>query len=302
MGVSQSTKVKIVVVSFLSLGVLWYSVRQAGDALSETRGVAEDRVAAAHQMMSSAKDFDVRSFDDLLEASGAQGSDRVIDHINTIFQQAPVYNFSSANEDSINELTRLASSFVYYRFLQYNRGRYIDWRLSQGDQFRDSETLYIRWQIAMDYPDLLGEPFPENPSVREVFSKFADIQRSLWGDVYTPVGLAIDPESVLVSTAFYDPVIGDTTTHFEDDRLIQYWITPQAGTHRNWFTSQADTIIAEHPMKRYEIGTVGMTFAFANGDRRTLTLGFRRVSPSSHWHIGSLSVSSPSTEGGLIEY
>ncbi|MGV6813655.1 MAG: hypothetical protein ACWA5W_01450 [Phycisphaerales bacterium] len=252
--------------------------------------------------MSSAKDFEVRSFDDFLEASDAPDSVHAIEQINAIFQQGPVYNFSSADEESIKTLTHLASSFVYYRFLQHNRERYIDWRLAQGDRFRDSETLYIRWQIAMDYPDLIGKPFPENPSVRDVFIRFADVQRSLWGDVHTPVGLAIDPESVLVSTAYFDPVIGDTTAHFDDDRVIRYWITPQAGTHRNWFTSQADAMIEEHPLTRYEIGTVGMTLAFANGDRRTLTLGFRRISPRSQWHIGSLSVSNPSTQGGLIEY
>ncbi len=295
--------VKLVLVLGLSIFVLGYSVWITSSARSGSRERKSERLNATEESMEWAQGFEVVLFQAVKSAhEGDLGDDQAIDSIESVLERAKVYNQAGLEDSAIESIVRVASEFIYYRFILDDPERYIRWRLQRGDRFRDMEAMYVKAQVALDYEELFGESLTDQTPLSQSFTRLYEHQRSLWTSRYTPIGYAVDPESVLVVSATHHPIVGKQDIDLGDPQLNRLWLETLTGGHRSWFRGQTDHDQLEANLEKYQVATVGIVIEYENMERRTLYLGILRSSTGGDWSVEALSATDTAFTGGLIEF
>lgn len=312
MSARQIRLLKLAGVLGLSFFVLMFAIRRGNEAIRGVSQHADDRVLAAQEAIDRASSFTVVSFDQI-RAQG-QGVDespatdeearaaRAIGLIESAIGEASTHDFVGTSDADVESLARVAAEFVYYRFVLADPDAYIAWRLGRGDRFADPERIYGDMLVALDFEELFGEPLPAEMPVGDVFRRFFRHQDANWGPAYEPRGLAVSPESILILIGEYNPVVGTQNIDIQDPELRRYWLETTSGSHRSWFVGAFDHLASQDKLRKYQVGTVGLTLEFGNGERRTIQVLLRRASGTDAWVFGSLATSYVKNTGGLVEY
>lgn len=301
---------KPIVVLSVSLSLLVYGTWRTSKARNSIRDRDTDKTLATRESIERAEMFEVVSFRQLndlarsTDQSDLTSQQKVIDSIESTLQAAKIYNLAVVDDVAVQSLLRTASEFIYYRFVRDNPEDYIAWRLERGDRFIDHETLYGEYQIAWDYEFFFHDVLADDAPIRETFITFFTHQRSLWGEHYTPVGYAIDPESVLVLIETEDPLIGSQGVDLGNPDLNKFWFETAGGANRSWFTRGTDIRqqLMNSSLEKYQVGSVGFVLEFADGERRTVTLPMVRPLDGGKWSVEFLGTTDLDNSGGLIEF
>mgnify|MGYP000296240224 CR=1 FL=1 len=296
---------KLAVVLGVSCSLLGYAVWSTNKSRHGLRGRDADKVLATRESIQHAKVFQIVSFKQFENHNSSVGQQQVVEMIKSTLRGASVHNPAAVDGAAIESLLQTASEFIYYRFIRDDAEDYIAWRLGRGDRFREPESIYGKYQVALDYEFFFEDKLPDDAPVRETFITFFTHQRSLWGEHYTPVGYAIDPESVLVLIEVEDPLIGNQGADLGDPDLNRFWFETTGGSHRSWFTSGTDIrkqLMSGAGMKKYQVGSVGFILEYADGERRTVTVPLVRALEGGKWSIEFLGTTDLDNTGGLIEF
>ncbi len=302
---------KAVIVLGGSLALLGYTMWSTNKAVRGVEDANADRIRATDESIQRAREFQVVSFEELRTRSTGNGAsetpaerdDSVIGSIQSMLRQAQVHNFAQADDDGVQTLLRTASEFIYFRFVRNDPQNYIAWRLGRGDRFRDRDELYGKLQVALDYEELFGQTLSDETPIRDAFLKLYAYQESHWGDTYTPVGLAVDPASVMVVVLKINPIVGPQGVDLGDEASNRFWLETRQGTHRGWFTGAAhEELLGLNNMTSFQSGTVGFILEYSNGERRAVYLSCRRPTNGGGWLISSVASASRKNTGGMIEY
>ncbi len=295
--------VKLVLVLGVSILVLGYSVWITSSARSGSRERKSERLNATEDSMEWAQGFEMVSFQAVKSAhEGDLGDDQAIDSIESVLERAKVYNQAGLDDSAIESIVRVASEFIYYRFVLDDPERYIRWRLQRDDQFRGMEALYVKAQVALDYEEFFGESLTDQTPLSQSFTRLYEHQRSLWASRYTPIGYAVDPESVLVVSATHNPIVGEQDIDLGDPQLNRLWLETLVGGHRSWFRGKTDHDQLKANLEKYQVATVGIVIEYENMERRTLYLGILRSGTGGDWSVEALSATDTAFTGGLIEF
>ncbi len=253
--------------------------------------------------MEWAQGFEVVPFQAIKSVSEDElGDNEAINSIVSVLERAKVYNQAGLDDPAIESIVRVASEFIYYRFVLDDPQRYIRWRLQRGDRFRDMETLYVKAQVALDYEEFFGETLTDQTPLSKSFTRLYEHQKSLWTSRYTPIGYGVDPESVLVVSATYNPIVGKQDIDLGDPQLNRLWLETLTGGHRSWFRGNTDHDQAKANLEKYQVATVGIVIEYENRERRTLYLGLLRSGTGGDWSVEALSATDTAFTGGLIEF
>lgn len=293
---------KLVVVSVVTIAVTGYAVWTTQSLQRERREQVAGRINASQENKNFAAAFQTTLFAEFSEREDLSDAQQVIEFIESTLEGAQVHNNALLDEPSVRGMIRTASEFLYYRFLRDDPRAYIAWRLERGDRFRDRETMFVQYQVAYDYEELFGEPFPEESLVQDMFVRFYEHQRSLWGEHHTPVGYGVDPASVLMITAVQDPVMGAGGVDLGDSELNRLWFGEKSSSHRSWFAGAVDMRTVNTNQQKYQVGTVGFVIEYKDGERRVVTLPMVRPIDGGRWSVEYLGTVMSEHSGGLIEF
>ncbi len=295
--------IRLVLVLGVSLSVLGYSVWVTSSARSGSRERKSERFNATEESMEWAQGFEVVPFQAIKSVGEDElGDNEAINSIVSVLERAKVYNQAGLDDPAIESIVRVASEFIYYRFVLDDPQRYIRWRLQRGDRFRDMETLYVKAQVALDYEEFFGETLTDQTPLSKSFTRLYEHQKSLWTSRYTPIGYGVDPESVLVVSATYNPIVGKQDIDLGDPQLNRLWLETLTGGHRSWFRGNTDHDQAKANLEKYQVATVGIVIEYENRERRTLYLGLLRSGTGGDWSVEALSATDTAFTGGLIEF
>lgn len=301
---------KQAVVIGVSCTLLGYAVWNTNKSRRGLKSREVDKVLASRESMKRAQAFQIVSFKQLDEQydswnhKSSVGQHPIVDIIGSTLRSAIVHNPAAVDGEAVESLLQTASEFIYYRFIRDDPEDYIAWRLRRGDRFREPETIYGKYQVAWDYEYFFEDKLPDDAPVRDTFIQFYEHQRSLWGDHYTPIGYAIDPESVLILIEVEDPLIGNQSVDLGNPDLNRFWFETAGGAHRSWFTGEIDIRrqLMNSELKKYQVGTVGFVLEYADGERRTVTVPLARTIEGGKWSIEFLGTTDLDNTGGLIEF
>lgn len=247
-----------------------------------------------------ASKFPVIGFDEAFRSDSSEhGTEESIARIEQLIGSGHRVDLSSGLSAACEtKLRRRAAEFVYHRFINTDPERYVDWRMRQGDAFRERDELYGRLLIGADHEELFGVPLAEDAPLREVFARFAVHLREAWGETHTPVGIAHDPEAAFLMIRQINPVVGPEKASLGAAERDTFWLAPELGTHRNWFARQGE----DDGFRQYVSGVVGITLAYGNGEKRTMQIGFRSWSGTCDWRLDWVATMLLHRDGGLIDY
>ena len=198
---------------------------------------------------------------------------------------APGENGSTIKDEAATaNLVRLTAEFIYYRFMQGSPEAYRAWRLSTGYRMKDAEALR-REGVAADYEHWLGEPYPGDERVLEVFDGLWAATLRAKDERSRPVGIAQDSAGVEVALGVMDRAWECPMPTLSGELPEGAWQgLRSAQLGRDWWRDPNDGIRgALQQRASVPVAVVGVIVDMKTGDRYPFTFTYYRDATGKWW-------------------
>ena len=278
------------------------------------RALRADERAALRANTRTLSALPTRSFDKLLGSAGAVSgagisfpldpdsrARRAIDTLEGVLAEAPVVHEDGdpiIGDALAKSLLRVASEFVFVRFVVADPEAYIRWRMHRGDAFRPRDEMFGHWMVASDFESYFDQPIADDASVRDTFVAFFQYHDRRRADAHRVVGMSVEPDAMLLGVQRVGRDLGYGPMDLGSADRRAFWYEPRTGSHRCWFDSGIDhDRVDEMPS-----GMVGVTLQYADGSARPMMIVADLDPASGRWSIQRVWTNHRGLTGGLIEF
>jgi len=181
-------------------------------------------------------------------------------------------------------VSRAAAEFIYFRFIQRDPQRYIEWRTSDGYSFIDFDEFVQDRNFAVVHRAALDIEIPPDATMASMFKSFWNVGVDYLGDSERFEEIAESPGVAFVSGRM-DIKAPQRRPKLSGALTEAGWYGVNGATMRPWFKGSSS--VEELADKSGYVGVVdaGVLIKYANGDTRPLVMTFAWDTTRGRWQL-----------------